>query len=102
MIFPRWFDLKELLIDLNLLIGSNISRLVPIACMNFGQYLCYHLGVSLRFFTEHRSYQYLKDSTLFVVYSDKNAEIFKSKYSKNWNSWLTHENGPHDIFTHAQ
>ena len=35
---------------------------------------------------EYRSYQYLQDATLFALLSDKSAEIFKSKYLKNWNS----------------
>ena len=39
--------------------------------------------ISLRFFTEERSYQGLKDATLFGLLSDKSAEKLEGEYSKN-------------------
>ena len=41
---------------------------------SFGQYLCYQLDFFLDYFTEGRSYQWLKDATSFGLLSDKNAE----------------------------
>ena len=40
------------------------------------------VGLSLRIFTEDRSYQYLQDAILFGLLSDKSTEILKWKYSK--------------------
>ena len=39
------------------------------------------VGVSLRFFTEDRSLQYLQDATLFSLLSDKSAVYFNSENS---------------------
>ena len=47
--------------------------------------ICYHLEFFQILLTGDRSYQYLKDATLFVLLSDKSAEIFECKYLKNWN-----------------
>ena len=38
------------------------------------QFLCYELDFLLDFFTEERSYQWLKDATSFGLLSDKSAE----------------------------
>ena len=62
----------------------------------FGQYLCYHLESFQILLTGDRSYHYLKDATLFALLSDKSAEIFKCKYSKNWN--LPPGCLPHGVF----
>ena len=56
-------------------IGSmNLFQLFHCACMELGQYLCYHLDFLLDFFTEDKSYQYLQDATSFALLSDKSAE----------------------------
>ena len=48
--------------------------------------ICYQLEFFQTLQREYRSCQYLQDATLFALLSDKSAEIFKWKYSKNWNS----------------
>ena len=52
--------------------------------MELGQYLCYHLDFLLDFFTEDKSYQYLQDTTLIALLSDKSAKILGSKYLIIW------------------
>ena len=47
------------------------------------RFLCYQLVFLLDFFTAERSYQGLKDATLFGLISDKSAEIQGPEYWKN-------------------
>ena len=42
--------------------------------MELAPYLCYQLDFLLDFFTEDKSYQYLKDATSFAQLSDKIAK----------------------------
>ena len=42
------------------------------------------VGLSLKFFTEERSYEGLKYATSFGLLSDKSAEKLEGEYSKNY------------------
>ena len=58
-------------------------------------FLCYQLEFYQIILTGERSYQWLKDATLFALLSDKSTERFKSKYSNicqfsilaAWRTW---------------
>ena len=52
-------------------------------------FLCYQLDFLLDYFTEEGSYQWLNDTTLIGLLSDKSAEILGWKYSNFCqNGWI--------------
>ena len=57
------------------------------------RFLCYQLDFLLDFFTEERSYQWLKDATSFGLLSDKSAEKLEMENSNSGHfsiGWVPH------------